>query len=196
MPDLGLILGFIRDRLEETLQAARRQPEEWVVLTNPVEPDGSPAPGINNKIVVSLVSLQHDAGTGTYVAAALGRGDKYPITSAPLTLDLFFLLTANFTGANYPAGLAMMSRAVAYFQATPVITAAQAPDLPPDVDRLTIEFVSLDFAEANHLLMLTGVKSFAYALYRVRRLAFSGQAISGVAPVVRAPAPAAGPIAA
>jgi hypothetical protein len=196
MPDLSLILGFIRDRLEEVLQAARRQPEQWVVLTNPVELDGSPTPGINNKIVISMVSLQHDAVTGTFVAASLGKGDNYPTTSAPLSLDVFFLLTAHFTGANYPAGLAMMSRAIAYFQATPVITAADAPNFPPDIDRMTIEFVSLDFAEANHLLMLTGVKSFAYALYRVRRLAFSGQAITGVAPIVRAPAPAAGPIAA
>jgi len=180
------LLIVLRDRLESVLQAAKYQPDKWVVLANPIEPDGTPTDGISNKLVMFVVSLQHDASTGTYAAPAQGRNDLYPISAPPLMMDAFFLLTANFTGVNYPAGLEMMSRAISYFQSNPVITHAEAPDLPEEVDRVAVEFVSLDFAQANNLLMLTGLKCFPFLLYRIRRLPFAGPAILGVAQPVRA----------
>jgi len=183
------LLIILRDRLEAVLQAAQSQPDKLVVLANPIEPDGTPTDGISNKLVMFVVSLQHDASTGTFVSPVLGRNDTYPISAPPLIMDAFFLLTANFTGINYPEGLAMMSRAISFFQSNPVFTHADSPTLPPEVDRMVVEFVSLDFAQANNLLMLTGLKCFPFVLYRIRRLTFSGPAILGVSPSVRAVAP-------
>jgi hypothetical protein len=179
------LLIVLRDRLETVLQAAKREPQNWVVLANPIEPDGTPTDGISNKLVMFVVSLQHDASTGAYAAPTAGRNDVFPISAPPLMMDAFFLLTANFTGVNYPAGLEMMSHAISFFQSNPVFTHADSPDLPGDVDRLMVEFVSLDFAQANNLLMLTGLKCFPFLLYRIRRLPFAGPAILGVAPPVR-----------
>jgi hypothetical protein len=183
---INKLLIVLRDRLESVLQASQYQPDEnWVVLANPIEPDGSPTEGISNKLVMFVVSLQHDPSTGTFANPKIGTNDTYPINAPPLVIDAFFLLTANFTGKNYPAGLEMMSRAISFFQSNPVFTHSDSPELPEDVDRMMVEFVSLDFGQANNLLMLTGLKCFPFLLYRIRRLAFSGPAILGVSPPVR-----------
>lgn len=183
---INKLLIVLRDRLESVLQAVQYQADEqWVKLANPTEPDGSPTDGITNKIIMFVVSLQHDASTGTFASPKLGTNDTYPVNAPPLMIDAFFLLAANFTGNSYPAGLEMMSRAISFFQSNPVFTHADSPELPEDVDRLVVEFVSLDFAQANNLLTLTGLKCFPFLLYRIRRLDFSGPAILGVSPPVR-----------
>jgi hypothetical protein len=190
---INKLLVILRDKLETVLQAAQYQPDKWVVLANPIEPDGTPTDGISNKLVMFVVSLQHDASTGTFATPVMGRNEIFPIMAPPLVMDAFFLLTANFTGMNYPAGLEMMSRAISFFQSTPVFTHADAPDLPEDVDRMMVEFVSLDFAQANNLLMLTGLKCFPFVVYRIRRLTFAGPAFLGVAQPVRGVEPTADP---
>jgi len=190
MVPIDKLLMILRDKLESVLQAAQYQADKWVVLTSPIEPDGSPTDGISNKLVMFVVSLQNDAATGTFVPARQGAGDLYPISAPPLTIDTFVLLTANFTGMNYPAGLEMLSRAVSFFQSNPVFNHSNTPELPDGIDKMMVEFVSLDFAQANNLLMLTGLKCFPFLLYRIKRLTFSDSAISGVSPPIRAMTPA------
>ncbi len=189
---MNKLLAILQEKLENVLQIAKYRAEGWVSLTNAIEADGSPAEGINNKLVMCLVFLQSDASTGAFVKPIIGQGDAYPAGSPPLVLDAYFLLIANFTGMNYPAGLEMMSRAIACFQETPVFTRDDAPDLPADVDKMVVEFFSMDFAQASYLLTMTGLKCLPFALYRIRRLTFSGPAIHGVSQPVRGTDPAAG----
>lgn len=95
------------------------------------------------------------------------------------------MVAANFTAANYGAGLSRLSTAICYFQETPVFTRENTPALPANLDRLTVEFVSLDFAQMGHLLTATGSKYRPSAVYRLRRLPFVGAPLGGIAPPVR-----------
>ena len=186
---INQLLTILQERIEAVLQASRSQEEKWVALENPVEADGTPAEGIADKIVMSVMSIQADASTGAFVQPAMGNGDLYPIASPPLHLDVYVLLTANFSGPNYAEGIGMLSRIISYFQEKPVFTRTDAPTLPDEMERLVVEFVSVDFAQANNIATLTGMKKYPFLLYRIRRVPFAGPAIAGVAPAIKAAQP-------
>jgi hypothetical protein len=179
------VLAVLRDRLEGVLQAIYPQGERWVLLGNAGAQDGEPKGG-SNKMMMSVVSLQIDASTGAFVPPQPTGSDWYHSGYPQLHLDVVFMVAANFTDANYEAGLAMLSRVIAFFQESPVLTHESAPRLPPGLDKVAIEMVNLDFAQLSHLLSAAGVKYVPLVLYRLRRLPFAGPSLAAAAPVVRA----------
>jgi hypothetical protein len=178
------LLRILQKKLESLLQAARSEQANWIVLENPAGKDGAPAEGTENKIVMSVMSIQTDSSTGAFAAPNMGAGDLYPISSPPLHLDVYFLLAANFRADNYAEGVGMMSRIISYFQEKPVFTHADTPELPDEMERLAVEFVSLDFNQANNVATLAGLKHFPFLLYRIRRVPFAGPAIIATWPKV------------
>jgi hypothetical protein len=185
---INRLLDVIQEKLETVLQIARPNAEQWVVVTNPVGQDGSPAEDLNNKLVMSVVSIQADATLGAFAAPAMSKDAGTGVSSMGLHVDVYLMLMSHFSGANYGVGLEMISRSISYFQENPAFGPEVAPGLPPGMDKLLLEFVSLDFAQSNNLLMLTGLKCFPYVVYRMRRVAFDSAAISAVTPPVREPA--------
>ena len=168
MPMLDQVLNCLCDRLELALQEAEGRPDPWLVLTSLPQPDGSPAADLDDRVVVSLVSLQ--AGPGGSFTARPGDG-PWPPPALPLHLDAYVVVAANFSRTHYRHGLAMMSRAISFFHANPIFTRSDTPELPDDVERLAVEFVSLDFPGAAALLP-AGLRAMPFALYRLRGLAF------------------------
>ncbi|HEY5710402.1 MAG TPA: Pvc16 family protein [Allosphingosinicella sp.] len=148
--------------------------------------DGSPADDIADKIVMSVASIQNDNSVGTYKPPRQGPGDGYAVASAPLFLDVYVMFVSCFTGPNYGAGLGLLSRIVSFFQETPILENMATADGSADqMDRLAVEYVSLDFAQSNNLATVMGLKGQPFVVYRLRRLPFDGPAISGIAPAVR-----------
>jgi hypothetical protein len=180
------VLLILLKGLEAALQAAKPQSESWIELGNAFEPDGSPAAGVQDRILMSLVSLQVDASSGFFPANAPGGGgDMFPTVAPPLFVDAHVMFAPNFTRRNYGTGLRMMSRIIAWFQETPVLTRADVPELPEALDRLAIEFTNLDFSQQSDLATLTGIKGLPILLYRLRRLPFESGTASRFDPAVR-----------
>jgi hypothetical protein len=188
---LNHVLSYVKNRIESSLQAGSIRDEDWVVLSNFVGSDGLPADNIADKIAMSVASIQHDASVGTYKAPRQGAGEGFAIASAPLFLDVYVMFVSCFTGGNYAAGLGMLSRVIAFLQENPVFEGIDTPDVADQMDRLTVDYVGLDFAQSSHLATSMGLRGQPFVVYRLRRLPFDGSAISGVAPAVKqAPAPA------
>jgi hypothetical protein len=182
---LNEVLECLCGRLDAALQAAEAREDPWVVLSNLVEADGSPPAGLDNRVVVSLVSLQTIPGGSIPFERP---GDvRWQVAAPPLYLDAYVVVAANFSGTNYRTGLAMMSRAISFFQEKPIFTRSDTPELPDDVEKLVVEFVSLDFPAAA-VLLPAALRAMPFALYRLRPLAFV-QAQIARAPPIRAQHP-------
>jgi hypothetical protein len=182
---LNDVLAIVRDQLENALQLLYPQAESWVKFGNVGQNDDDSAQASINKLVISLVSLQNNDNIGSLAQSRLGGDDRYYTGYPPLLLDAYFMVAANFTSANYEAALSRLSAVIYYFQQTPVFTRDTIPTLPATVDKLAVEFVSLDFAQMGHLLSATGSKYLPLVLYRLRRVPFVGASTGGVAPAVR-----------
>lgn len=179
------VVSYVRDRIESSLQSGNSRDEAWLALSNFVGMDGSPADDIADKIVMSVASIQNDTSVGTYKPPRQGAGDGYAIASAPLFLDVYVMFVSCFTGPNYGAGLGLLSRIISFFQENPVFDQMGLAGASDQMDRLAVEYASLDFAQSNNLATVMGLKGQPFVVYRLRRLPFDGPAISGVAPAVR-----------
>ncbi len=185
MTAINEIVTILRDKLEGVLQSARPQAERWVLLGNAGMREGTDARAVINKMIMSVVHLQTDASAGAFASPQLTNDDRYFTGYPSLHVDAYVLVAANFTDSDYEVGLSLLSMVISFFQETPVLTHGNAPSLPPELEKLVIEFVSLDLSQLSHLLTATGSKYVPMVLYRLRRLPFSGSAVTGVAPAIR-----------
>ena len=186
---LNNVLSYIKNKVESSLQAGTVRDEDWVALSNLVGNDGAPADGITDKIVMSVASIQSDTKISTYSVPRGGGRQGYPEGRAPLYVDLYVLFASCFTGANYAAGLGLLSRIITYFQENPVVDASGLPELASETGQITVDYVALDFAQSSYLTTQLGLKGQPFVVYRLRRLPFDGPAITGVAPAVQATPP-------
>src|SRR5881296_2041892 len=144
MSDIRVVLELVRRRLNEFIRAEEPRGEDWVVLSNLVDPGGSPVEGARDKLVMFLAAIQKETMVSTYTAAVPAGPNQYSIVPPPLYVNLYVLVMANFYDANYAEGLGMISRAIRFFQQNPTFNHDTLPGLPDDVDRLTWDMANLD----------------------------------------------------
>jgi hypothetical protein len=183
--DIRATLEAVRQRLNEFLQAAEPRPEEWVVLSNLVDPEGKTYDGARNRLVMFLANVQKETVISTSRGMVPAGDSHYAVVAPPLYVNLYVLVFANFYDAGYAEGLGVLSLAIGFFQRNPAFTASTLPALPDGVGRLTWEMESLDPAALSYLVGLAGVKYLPSVVYKVRLLPFHSDAMQAHAPAVQ-----------
>jgi len=170
MDEIRTVLELLRGSLNDFLRTADSREEDWVILSNIMGNDGREFDSAKDKLIMVLANIVQE---NTVSTVDTRRSDGvWP----PLYVDLSVLLYANFQNQSYSQGLMLISRAIAFFQQNPFFTHANLPDLPASIDKLTINYESLDFSALHDLMGMLGVKYLPSACYRVRTIPFSGQA--------------------
>jgi hypothetical protein len=165
-------LELIREKLNDRLMAEDRRSEDWVILSNIVGLNGEPFPEARDKVVICLANIQSEEVTSAYLPGAAVGSAGPGLVALPLYIDLFVLFYANFEGRNYPEGLGVISRTIAFFQENPVFTRDNLPMLDGRIDKLQFEFTNLDLAALHCLLRYMGAKYLPSAYYKVRMIRF------------------------
>lgn len=185
MSNICTALEAVRQRLNEFLQAAQPRTEEWAVLSNLVDPEGKAYVGARNRLVMFLSNVQKETVISTSSGVVPAGDTHYAMVAPPLHVNLYVLVFANFYDASYTEGLATLSLALGFFQQNPSFTPATLPALPPGVERLDWDMVSLAPADLSYLVGLAGVRYLPSAVYRVRLLTFRSDAARNHAPAVQ-----------
>ena len=170
-------LELVRDRLNGYFQIADPATEDWVVLSNLVEPGGQVVESSRNKLVMFLANIQQDTTISTWQPNAPMGGSKFATLTPPIYINLSLLFFANFSGQNYSQGLAMISSTIQFFQQNPIFDHQRLPDLPVQIDKLAFEFNNLEPVELNYLMGLAGVKYLPSVYYKLRMIPFRSGAI-------------------
>lgn len=178
-------LKLVKQRMNETLANRYPRSEEWVILSNIVDPDGNLFEDTKNKVVMVLANIQHETIISTYSRTVPNRNDTYSIVTPPLYIDLFVLFYANFFDRNYGEGLTMISETISFFQQYPVFTQDTLPGLDPVIDKLRFEMVNLAVSDLNYLMGMMSAKYLPSVYYKVRLLPFQSDAIKGEVPAVQ-----------
>ncbi|RVT48946.1 DUF4255 domain-containing protein [Rubrivivax albus] len=84
----------------------------------------------------------------------------------PLRLNLVLLFAGRFQ--QYGTAMRTLSHLMAFFQARPVFSAAESPDLPPGVERLTMELLSWGPEQVSQMWSAIGARQLPSVLYRLR----------------------------
>lgn len=176
MSSIRDVLEVIRDMANEYMQNIDRRGDDWVVLTSTVYHDGSVNDHAKDKVVMTLFNITRENTISTYTPTRPGA-DGYAVVSPPIYIDLHIAFMANFASANYADGLAAISRILSFFQQTPWFTQYNAPQLGPNVDKITMELSSYDPVEVNYVMSMLGTKYLPSVFYKLRMLPFASGAL-------------------
>jgi hypothetical protein len=185
MSEIRGTLEQVGRRLNEFIRNATPRHEDWVIVSNIVEQDGTPYEEAKDKIVIFLAGIQREVTVSTYNPNVPVAGNSYAVVSPPLYIDLFVLFYANFSGRNYGEGLTAIARTITFFQQNLWFTHDNLPGLDPRIEKLTFELTNLDPVDLSYLIGLTGAKYLPAVYYKVRMIPFFSDAMQSQAPAVQ-----------
>jgi hypothetical protein len=178
---LTQIAGLLNQQLRQRFQVS----EDLAVLSNLHEQSGSVVPTVANKLVIFLAGVERDTIAHRVVPQ---RGLSIDLRQQePVFLNLLVMCAANFSGANYPEALKVLSGAIGVFQSTPVIDHHNAPLLDARLERLILNIENLSSSEMHSLWGLHSGRYLPSVLYRVRMVTVFGGQITGRDAAVRQP---------
>jgi hypothetical protein len=149
-------LEAIGQAVNTHLQGLNPRGDDWIVLTSLVGLDGGPNAAARDTIVMAVWGIAPQA------SGAAARD------APPLRVDVRLIFVANFAEAQYPQGLAALSRLMAYFHQNPVFDGANAPGLDPSLGLLAMDAVDLDAQDTRAVLGMLGAHYFPSAFYTLR----------------------------
>jgi len=173
--------AFLLEELNGYLNTRYPSTEPHAVLSALLNQDGTVPPAIENKLVLSLVNVEREAVLPGVGMQARNGGGGYVQISPALTLNLYLLVTAHF-GGNYTEALKFLSGALAFFQGKPLFTPQNSPAFPKELEKLSLEMVSLDFQALNNLWSNLGGKYLPSVLYKVRMIGVQEGRIAALVP--------------
>ncbi|WP_340198816.1 DUF4255 domain-containing protein [Ascidiimonas sp. W6] len=174
---------FIQNFLNQQIKMLYGIDEDRVVAESLVNPDGSTSDAVMNKVVVSLVNIEHETTVNThqYVSGASNDYGKVPNT---VFLNLYLLVAANYESGNYQEALKMLSSVIGIFQSNTYFVKSKNPDMPPLLDKLTFEIYNLPINELSHIWGGLGAKYVPSIIYKVRMIAVQENKITREVPGV------------
>ncbi|MCA9735646.1 MAG: DUF4255 domain-containing protein [Deferribacteres bacterium] len=140
--------------------------EEAIVLSNIFNGEGKFA--VSEGLSLSIINIEEERVVKSQQSAFKMPNGNVVHMNPEIKLNLYFIIAANFE--NYKTGLQFLSAAVRFFQARNVFTRQNTPNLPEEVEKLIVEFFSINFEQQNHLWSVLGAKYLPSVVYRARLL--------------------------
>jgi len=181
---ISAAIGHLAFQLNQQFKNNFQLIEDVVVVSNLVELDGSVAPNANNKLVLTLANIEKDTLPFRPATQARGRDQRLLQTSAPLYVNLYLMMSANFGAGNYAEALKYISHAIAFFQQRPMFDQHNSPGLDPRIERLMLDIENLAIADQNNLWSMLGGRYLPSMYYKVRMMALDNNALTGQVPVI------------
>jgi hypothetical protein len=188
---INAAVSHLAVQLNQYLRQAYALPEDIVTMSGLVDAEGHAAPNTANKLVVFLTNIEKDTVPYRQQQAGEGGTARAVLSTPPLYLNLYVMIAANFSGANYAEALKLISGAVSYFQRFPVFDRQRSPGLDPSIEKLILDIENLKIHELSNIWTLLGGKYLPSVLYKVRMVALEPDDVVGMAPTVRMPASSA-----
>jgi hypothetical protein len=160
---------FIQNFLNREIKMQFGIDDDRVIADSLVNPDGTNADAVMNKVVVSLVNIEHEttASANPYIP---GKGNDFGKVPNPVFLNLYVLVAANYESGNYSEALKMLSAVIGIFQSNTYFTRSKNPEMPVALEKLTFEIYNLPVNELSHIWGGLGAKYVPSIIYKVRMI--------------------------
>ena len=165
--------------------------QKAAVLNTILNQDGSIPEDCLNKIVVSLINLEHETSfpfSRVYIEKEKVEDGFTLIENLPFNFNLDVLITAVFESSNYNEGLKFLSEAIYFFQKKNFFSKTNTPHLDSNIQELAFELVKLSYHQEHSLWGALGAKYMPSVLFKVRLLSFQDDSVEDV-PAIRETAP-------
>lgn len=171
-------LTFVSDFLNHQIKMSYGIDENRVVISSLINPDGTITENVENKIVISVINLEHETTVKSLNNYVSGDSNNYGKVSPPVYLNLYLLISANYDSGNYIEALKMLSRVISIFQANTYFTQQKNPEMQSPLEKLTFEIFNLPINELSHIWSGIGAKYVPSIVYKVRMITIKEDIIS------------------
>lgn len=180
---IDVSLTFLCQTLDSYLRMQLGLDHSLVVINNLVNADGSVPEKNQNKVVITLINLEHESNRQFYNAGT-SAGTVYARINPPLIFNLDLLISANFD--DYIESLKLLSLITAFFQENPAFNRHQFPGMPAAIATLKVEIESSNSGKTHNLWTALGAKYLPSVMYKVRQIKIQGNEIQKLESVITA----------
>lgn len=186
MIDKALVL--LRDELDKYIDLSIGSAE--VVIDNIGLLETGSADTLTKRIVVTLVNVEEESTLKNSTPLRRGFGTSTIYENPPVFLNLYVLITCNYSGADYVHALERLSAVVKFFQSRNSFSYSSLTggSLPEDLDilemKFTLELYTLTFEQINHLWGSLGGRQIPFVMYKLRLVALTDRALVREVPVI------------
>lgn len=166
---LSFLSGFLNKKLKRIFGLEH----DLVITGNLVEPDGRGSENVQNKIVITVVNIEHETVMKSPASRTSGGGDTFGKVAPPVHLNLFLMISANYNSKNYLEGLKMLSAVITALQSNPFFTKQSNPEMEDPLEKLIFEIYNLPPNELSHIWSGIGAKYLPSVLYKMRMITIS-----------------------
>lgn len=186
MIDKAIVL--LRDELDKYIDLSIGAAE--VVIDNIGLLETANADTLTRRIVITLVNIEEESTLKNSTPIRKGFGTSTIYENPPVFLNLYVLITCNYSGGDYEAALQRLSAVVKFFQSRnsfsySSLTGGLLPAAPDVLElKFTMELYTLTFEQINHLWGSLGGRQIPFVMYKLRLVALSERALVRDVPVI------------
>lgn len=159
-------LKFISDQLNQALRNHFGISYDSITIGRLKNLDGSLPQENRNKLVLSLVNISLE-NSEKFVTTSIGfAGRGKASAQAPVNMSLYVLLAANYD--DELEGLEFLSNAIEYFHSNALFDQNDSPEMPENIQRISLEANTLSFEELESVWNTVGCSALPSMLYKVR----------------------------
>jgi len=145
---------------------------------------------LTKRIVITLVNVEEESTLKNNTPLKKGFGTSASYENPPIFLNLYVLISCNYSGDDYIHALERLSAIIRFFQSRNSFSFSSLSGglLPADPDlislRFTMEIYTLTFEQINHLWGSLGGRQIPFVMYKLRLVALSDRALVREVPLI------------
>ena len=147
---------------------------------------------LTDNIVITLVNVEEESTLKNQPALKRPFINTAKYENAPVYLNLYVLLTCNYSGTDYILALKRLSYVIRFLQSKNVFSAASSvsgSSINLDENDLadlkfTMELYTLTFEQINHLWGSLGGRQMPFVMYKLRLVAITERALVREVPLI------------
>ncbi|MGI8472439.1 DUF4255 domain-containing protein [Pectobacterium brasiliense] len=174
---LELCLEYLKERMNQSIKNVFDLSDDLVIVSPPVDLDGSKSSEIKNKILIFISNIEKDSFSKSYRQDNNPNSNRIAMSSKPLFITLTVTVAANFSTNRYSDGLKILSHLLAFFNRHNSFTHQNSPDLPKYIEQINMELESIPGEQLNHMWGIFGSHYLPSCIYRVRALVPNSESI-------------------
>jgi hypothetical protein len=130
---------------------------------------------INNKLVISLLSIERDTAQGITGKYVRNNVDSFNYNLPAVNVNLNVIFAAVYDNKRYSESLSIISACIMFLQSNPIIELANSQSY-------TIEFMNLSTQELNNIWTSLGGCYYPSVVCKIRKLVFDAEEIKNILP--------------
>ncbi|CAG8999774.1 MAG: hypothetical protein CENE_01753 [Candidatus Celerinatantimonas neptuna] len=170
-------LDYLSYRMNQSIKNTFSTIEDAVLVSPPVDLDGTPTPNIQNKILLFISQLERDPYPQQIPTYPGHPQKRIALTNKPLYVSLSVVMAASFSSANYTDGLKLLSHLMAFFHRNPLFNRHNSPDLPEIIEQIAMEMENIPMEQLSHMWGMVGSRYLPSVVYKTRAVIPDSEAI-------------------